>query len=122
MIDEDHESIHLTRMKQEQSKQDMILSVTEKKALLRRQKELEEYEEEMVRRYASQQQGRSEELEAMKKVAEAQRDAIFQKLAQEEADRRAEAEFVENLRNDLQLQEMEEKARAKEKLDEEKKI
>ena len=40
----------------------MILSVQEKKALLRRQKELEEYEEDMVRRYASQQQGRSEEL------------------------------------------------------------
>jgi len=31
----------------------MILSVNEKKALLRRQKELEEYEEDMVRRYAS---------------------------------------------------------------------
>jgi hypothetical protein len=30
----------------------MILSVNEKKALLRRQKELEEYEEEMARRYA----------------------------------------------------------------------
>ena len=55
MINEDHESIRLTRMKQEQSKQDMILSVNEKKALLRRQKELEEYEEDMVRRYASQQ-------------------------------------------------------------------
>jgi hypothetical protein len=32
----------------------MILSVNEKKALLRRQKELEEYEEDMVKRYASQ--------------------------------------------------------------------
>lgn len=77
MIDEDHESIRLTRMKQEQSKQDMILSVNEKKALLRRQKELEEYEEDMVRRYASQQQGRADELHAMKQAAEAQRDALF---------------------------------------------
>ena len=34
-------------MKQEQSKQDMILSVNEKKALLQRQKELEEYEKEI---------------------------------------------------------------------------
>ena len=48
----------------------------------------------------------------MKEAAEAQRDAIFQKLAEEEAARRAEAEYVENLRNDLQVQEMEEKARA----------
>jgi hypothetical protein len=32
----------------------MILSINEKKALLRRQRELEEYEEELVRRYAGQ--------------------------------------------------------------------
>ena len=55
MIQEDHEMMKINKMKQEQSKQDMILSMNEKKALLRRQKELEEYEEELVRRYASQQ-------------------------------------------------------------------
>jgi len=44
----------------------MILSVNEKKALLRRQKELEEYEEELVRRYAGQQADRANELQAMK--------------------------------------------------------
>ena len=54
MIDEDHEMMRINKMKQEQSKQDMILSVNEKKALLKRHKELEEYEEELVRRYASQ--------------------------------------------------------------------
>ena len=54
MINEDHEMLRLQRQKQEQSKQDMILSVNEKKALLRRQRELEEYEEELVRRYAGQ--------------------------------------------------------------------
>jgi hypothetical protein len=37
----------------------------------------------------------------MKEAAEAQRDAIFKKLAEEEAARRAEASYVENLRNDL---------------------
>ena len=36
MIDEDHEMMRITKMKQEQSKQDMILSVNEKKALLKR--------------------------------------------------------------------------------------
>lgn len=54
MIEEDHEMIRINKMKQEQSKQDMILSVNEKKALLQRQKELEEYEEELVRQYAAQ--------------------------------------------------------------------
>lgn len=117
MIDEDHEMMRITKMKQEQSKQDMILSVNEKKALLNRQKELEEYEEELVRRYAQQQGQRAEELQAMKEAAEAQRDAIFRKLAAEEAARRAESEYVENLRNDLQVQEMEEKHRFKEMSD-----
>jgi|TARA_B110000305_G_scaffold238025_1_gene302567 hypothetical protein len=50
----------------------------------------------------------------MKEMAEAQRDAIFQKLAQEEAERRAQAAYIENLRNDLQVEELEEKARAAE--------
>ena len=36
MIEEDHEMIRINKMKQEQSKQDMILSVNEKKALLQR--------------------------------------------------------------------------------------
>jgi|TARA_B110000503_G_C6917232_1_gene317136 hypothetical protein len=62
----------------------MILSVNEKKALLKRQRELEEYEEELVRRYAQQQGKRADELFAMKMAAEAQRDAIFKKLAAEE--------------------------------------
>ena len=44
----------------------------------------------------------------MKEAAEAQREAIFRKLAQEESERRAKAEYIENLRNDLQMQEAEE--------------
>ena len=88
----------------------MILSMNEKRALLKRQKEMEEYEDEMVRRYAQQQQAREDEIRAMKEQAEAVRDQIFQKLAAEEAQRRAEAEFQENLRNELYVQETEEAA------------
>lgn len=43
-------------------------------------------------------------------------------MAEEEAARRAEAEYIENLRNDLVLQEMEEKARANEKAEAEKQL
>lgn len=92
----------------------MILSVNEKKALMQRQKELEEYEEELVRQYAGQQQERADNLQAMKAQAEAQREAIFGKLAAEEAGRRAEQEYIENLRNDLQVEEMEERFRVQE--------
>ena len=105
MIEEDHEMMRITKMKQEQSKQDMILSVNEKKALVKRQRELEQYEEELVRRYQGQQAARGEELANIKAAAEAQRDAIFKKLAAEEAARRAEFEYVENMRNELNVQE-----------------
>jgi hypothetical protein len=100
----------------------MILSVNEKKALLKREQELEEYEEELVRRYAAGQQARSNELAAMKQAAEAQRDAIFKKLADEEAQRRAEADYIENMRNELQVQEQEERAREAERREVEKRL
>lgn len=58
----------------------------------------------------------------MKLAAEAQRDAIFKKLAAEEAARRAESEYVENLRNNLQVEEMEEKYRAAERAEAEKRL
>lgn len=54
MITEDHEMMKINKMKQEQVKQDMILSVNEKNALLKRQRELEMYEDELVRRYQGQ--------------------------------------------------------------------
>ena len=82
----------------------MILSVAEKRALLQRQRELEEYENEMVRRYQASQNARAADLQAMKMAAEEQREEIFKKLAEEEAQRRAEAEYVEALRKDLKVQ------------------
>ena len=93
----------------------MVLSQNEKRALLKRQRELEEYEDELVRRYASQQEERANELASLKAAAEEQREAIFQKLALEEAERRAESEYVENLRNELQGEEREERFRQAER-------
>ena len=47
----------------------------------------------------------------MKMAAEEQREEIFKKLAEEEAMRMAEKEYVEKLRNDLQMEMIEEKSR-----------
>jgi hypothetical protein len=58
----------------------------------------------------------------MKEQAEAQRDAIFNKLAGEEAHRREQAEYIENMRNDLQVAEQEERARAAEKAEVDKRL
>ena len=93
MISEDNEQGKINMQKKEQAQADMILSQNEKRALLQRQREMEEYEDEMVRRYAQQQQARQDEIRAMKAQAEAVRDQIFQRLAAEEAQRRAAAEF-----------------------------
>lgn len=51
---------------------------------------MEEYEDEMVRRYASQQKERANEIQKAKDEAEASREAIFQTLRAEEERRRAE--------------------------------
>ena len=48
------------------------------------------------------------EIQAKKAEAEAAREEIFQKLKGEEERRRADAEYIENLRNELYLQELEE--------------
>jgi hypothetical protein len=52
MIEEDQRMVALIKMKQEQSKLDMVQSLNEKRELQRKQRELEEYENEMLRRYA----------------------------------------------------------------------
>lgn len=100
--------MELTKLKQNQAKSDMIMSVQEKNEMKRRQKELEEYENEMLRRFAEQQQLREDEIRAKKAEVEAAREGIFQKLKDEEERRRAEKEYVENLRNELYSQEFEE--------------
>ena len=74
MIEEDNEQAKINMQKKEQSQADMILSMNEKRALLKRQKDMEEYEDEMVRQYAQQQQAREDEIRAMKAEAEAVRD------------------------------------------------
>lgn len=58
MIDEDREMARIQHLKMQQAQADMILSVNEKQALLRRQQEMEQYENEMVRKYAEEQQKR----------------------------------------------------------------
>ena len=55
MIEEDNEQARIISQKKEQSQADMILSQNEKRALLKRQREMDDYEDEMVRRYAQQQ-------------------------------------------------------------------
>ena len=81
-----------------------------------------DYKEEMVRRYAAQQQQRQDELSALKAQAEEAREKIFHKLKEDVVNRRAEEEFKENLRNELYLEETEAAARAREQAEAEKRV
>lgn len=75
---------------------------------------MEQYENEMLKRFQIQQESREEEIRAKKAEVEAAREEIFQRLKGEDERRRAEKEYVENLRNELYQQEFEEQARVKE--------
>ncbi len=77
MIDEDQKLVDLTRMKQGQAKLDMVQSLNEKRELLKKQQELEEYENELMRRFAEQQEMREEEIREKKAELEAARESIF---------------------------------------------
>lgn len=84
MIAEDNELARIQMQKKEQSQADMILSLNEKRALQRRQKDMNDYEDELVRRYAEQQIQRQNDIQAAKDVAEQAREEIFQKLKDQE--------------------------------------
>lgn len=54
MIEEDREMARITNLKVQQAQADMILSQNEKRALITRNVEMENFENEMVRQYAEQ--------------------------------------------------------------------
>lgn len=78
----------ITNLKMQQAQADMVLSTNEKRALIRRQEEMESFENEMVRQYAEQQQERLNQIQAAKDAAEEARDLIFRRLEAEETARR----------------------------------
>ena len=84
MIQEDQQIMALNKQKQDQAKMDMVMSVTEKRDMLKRQKEQEEYENQQLKQYAQQQQLREDEIRAKKAEADAAKETIFQQLKEQE--------------------------------------
>ena len=58
----------------------MILSQNEKRALIQRQREIEQFENEMVRKYAEEQQSRQNMIQAKKDELESAKEGIFKRL------------------------------------------
>ena len=115
LIEDDQRQAELQRQKMDQAKADMVLSMKEKEAMLQRQRELEELENEMVRQYAQKQQERQNKIQEKKDALEADKDKIFRRLEAEEMERRWRQEFQENLRNELNYEEQELAAALREK-------
>jgi len=63
--------------KKDQFLRDMQMGLENRQAHLQRQRELEAYEEQMLRQYATNQASRTAHLNDMKAAAEQQRDLIF---------------------------------------------
>jgi predicted transcriptional regulator len=101
LIEEDHEMMRLTRMKQDQAKLDMRQSVLEKKRQEQYMRDLNQQEEENVRRYAQEQASREAAIRREKAKVEAEREKIFEQLRIEEEARRADEEYIERLRVEL---------------------
>ena len=118
MIAEDQESQKLDQMKIDQSKQDMVISMHERVAQRKREQEIVEFENDRIRLYAEEQSRRESDIRSQKAAAESEREKIFAELKVKEELRLAEAEYVENLRNELQQEEFEELQREKERAEE----
>ena len=122
LIDEENETMRLFRAKQDQAKLDMRQSLLEKRRQMEELKRIENEEEENVRRYAREQAEREATIRREKAKVEAERDAIYSKLKEEEEARRAEQEYIERVRVELYQEEFEERERERERIEAEKRI
>ena len=122
LIDEENEMSKLSYMKQEQSKLDMKQSFLEKRHQLQYLKDIENQEEENVRRFAEEQQAREVAIRREKAKIENEREAIFTQLKEKEIRRKGDEEYTERLRVELYQEEYEEREREKEQREAEKRI
>ena len=76
--------MRITRVKQDQAKQDMYNGLEEKARQRQQMKELEEQENIMLKRYQEETDAREREIRQQKAMVEAEREAIFEKLKAEE--------------------------------------
>ena len=93
----------------------------EKDARKQRQKEEDRLQKERERKYHEEVQKREDELNSKKKAIQFEKDKIFEQLCQQEAQRQAERDYWENVRNELYVEQENHKAKLKELEEKEKK-
>ena len=93
----------------------------EKDARKERQKEEDRLQKERERKYHEDVQKREDELKGKKAAIQFEKDKIFEQLCQQEAQRQAERDYWENVRNELYVEQENHKAKLKELEEKEKK-
>ncbi len=93
----------------------------EKNARRQREKEEDLLQKEKERKYHEEVQKREDELNNKKAAVQFEKDKIFEQLCQQEAQRQAERDYWENVRNELYMEQENHKAKLKELEEKEKK-
>ena len=93
----------------------------EKNARKQREKEEDRIQKEKERKYHEEVQKREDELNNKKAAMQFEKDKIFEQLCQQEAQRQAERDYWENVRNELYVEQENHKAKLKELEEKEKK-
>ena len=89
-------------------------SYAEKEARIQKEKEEERLQKERERKYQENVQKREEDLNNKKAQIQFEKDKIFEQLCQQEAQRQAERDYWENVKNELYVEQENYKAKLKE--------
>lgn len=114
MVEEDRREILLDEEKKKAMHESMLRSLEEKARAKTREQAEEQLLQERIKRYQEEAAKREAQMKLRKAEEDAAKELIFARLNQEEMRRRAEKEYIENLRVDLIQEEVEEAARLKE--------
>jgi hypothetical protein len=111
ILEEDRREKEKEERKKEINKQFMLASMAQREERKRREIEDEILENEEMRKYLEEKAKRESGLKAQKDAIQAEKDRIFKKLSDDNAREKAEKDYWESVRNELQILRDEKKRR-----------
>ena len=111
ILEEDRREKEKEERKKEINKQYMLATMAEREARKRRELEDEILENAQMKKYLDEKAKRESGIKAQKDAIQAEKDRIFKKLSEDNAREKAEKDYWENVRNELQILRDEKKRR-----------
>ena len=111
ILEEDRREKEKEERKKEINKQYMLATMAEREARKRRELEDEILENAQMKKYLDEKAKRESGIKAQKDALQAEKDRIFKKLSEDNAREKAEKDYWENVRNELQILRDEKKRR-----------